>query len=96
MIGFKRPMITAGAAPRKDRISSASLLLIRVTAVLLGLMRSLPQGWRRMVQPRKSNPVVAGVIWVLSVLWESPRCASQVLSCCSMCSACFRLWHSAT
>jgi hypothetical protein len=37
-------MITPGAAPRKDRISSASLLLIRVTAVLLGLMRSLPPG----------------------------------------------------
>ena len=44
MIGFRRPMITPGAAPRKDRISSASLLLIRVMAVLFGLMRSLPPG----------------------------------------------------
>jgi hypothetical protein len=44
IIGFMRPMITVGAAPRRDRISLASLLLIRVTAVLLGLMRSLPHG----------------------------------------------------
>ena len=44
MIGLSRPVITSGVVPGRDCISLASLFLIRVRVVLLGLMRSLPPG----------------------------------------------------
>jgi transposase InsO family protein len=86
----------ATLAPWSARNSVASLLRNLLTAVALGLMSSLPLGYRRRLNPRKSNP--QGSEYTARLF----RAACQRLSICqsmgrpgsALDNAVIESWHS--